>query len=79
MPSSVSISCASVGDDFDFEAPLLGEEAKYFTNVGVHCERLTVKLGLLFDMLVTLFRVELDPMENPRAFEGVDFECIGGR
>jgi hypothetical protein len=27
VPSSVSISCASVGDVFDFEAPSLGEYA----------------------------------------------------
>ena len=40
VPSSVSISCASVGDDFDFEAPSLGEYAKYFTSVIFHCEGL---------------------------------------
>ena len=41
VPSSVSISCASAGDDFDFEAPLLGEYTEYFTSVSVHCEGLS--------------------------------------
>ena len=41
VPTEVSISCASVGDDFDFEAPSLGEYAKYFTSVSVHCEGLS--------------------------------------
>ena len=36
LPSSVSISCASVGDVFDFEAPSLGEYAKYFTSASVY-------------------------------------------
>ena len=41
VPSSVSISCELVGDDFDFVAPLLGEYAKYFTSVSVYCEGLS--------------------------------------
>ena len=41
VPSKVSNSSASVGDDFYFEAPLLGEYAKYFTSVSVHCEGLS--------------------------------------
>ncbi len=41
VPSSESISCASVGDDFDFEAPLLGEYPKYFTSVSVYYEGLS--------------------------------------
>ena len=40
VPSKVSNSSASVGDDFDFEAPLLGEYALYFTSLSVYCEGL---------------------------------------
>ena len=41
VPSKVSNSSASVGDDFDFDAPFLGEYAKYFTSVSVYCEGLS--------------------------------------
>ena len=47
VPSSVSISCASMGDDFDFEAPFLGEYAKYFTSVSVYCEGLSKGFHLI--------------------------------
>ena len=41
VPSSVSISRSSVGDDFDIEAPSLGEYAKYFTTECEYCEGLS--------------------------------------
>ena len=41
VPSSVSISCSSVGDDLNLDAPFLGEYAKYFTSVSVYSEGLS--------------------------------------
>ena len=41
MPEKEKISCATVGDDFVFEAPSLGEYAKSFTSVSVYCEGLS--------------------------------------
>ena len=41
VPSKVSNSSVSVGDDFDFEAPSLDEYVKYFTSVSVNCQGLS--------------------------------------
>ena len=38
MPKKEPISCASVGDVFDFEAASLGKYAKYSRCVAVNCE-----------------------------------------
>jgi hypothetical protein len=77
VPSSASFSCASVGDDFDFEAPLLGEYAKYFTSVNVYCEGLSQ--GFLLICLPLFSESNWIVKMTPRAIVGVVFVYIGGR
>ncbi len=71
------ISCASVGDVFDFEAALLGEYAKYFTSVSVYCEGLSKGFHLIRSSLYS--ESNWIRWQTPRALEGVDFVSIGGR
>ena len=60
-----------------FEALLLGEYAKYFTSVSVYCEGLSKGFHLICSSLFSESNWIRWP--TPRAFEGVEFECIGGR
>ena len=77
MPSKVSNSSASVGDDFDFEAPSLGEYAKYFTSVSVYCEGLSKGFHFICSSLYS--ESNWVGEMTPRALEGANFLCIGGR
>ena len=65
-----------MGDDFDFEAHLLGEYAKYFTSVSVYCEGLSKGFHFICSSLYSESNWIRWP--TPRAFDGVEFECIGG-
>ena len=77
VPSSASFSCASVGDDFDFEVPSLGEYAKCFTSVSVYCEGLNQSFLLI--CLPLFSESNWIVKMTPRAIVGVVFVCIGGR